>query len=77
MDDTNNTEEPALAATLQEMPTDGLLLRLSTHLAYMLSSTWDESNDTRNELRRAIEVFNVLADRLAPDEELYLCVPDE
>jgi hypothetical protein len=35
------------------------------------------SVDTRNELRRAIEVFNVLADRLAPEEELHLCVPNE
>jgi hypothetical protein len=67
MDDANNPAEPALAGTLQEMPTGGLRLLLSTHLAYMLSSTWHKSDDTRNELRRAVEVFNVLADRLAPD----------
>ncbi len=46
-------------------------------MASMLATTWDESDDTRDELRCAIEVFNVLADRLAPDEDLYLCVPDE
>lgn len=70
-------EKPVLLEALRAMPTDRLLLRLSTHLAFMLASTWDESEETRYQLKGAIEVFNVLADRLAPDEELYLCVPHE
>lgn len=77
MENADDFENPTLVGALQKVATDGLLLRLSSHLAYLLASTWDESDDTRNELRRAIEVSNVIADRLAPDEELYLCVPDE
>lgn len=77
MENADDFENPPLMGALQKVATDGLLVRLSSHLAYLLASTWDESDDTRNELRRAVEVFNVLANRLAPDEELYLCVPDK
>jgi hypothetical protein len=54
-----------------------LLGRLSVHLTNLLVTTWEESDETREQLREAIVKFNELADLLAPDQELYIVVPDE